>query len=96
MSEQPSTLAQQVANILKDKSISTEDRLKKMKEILPDSIKSKSNIDHDDEDEVNELNVSEQNTYDAKTIKKAAIRNKILNKKKIEERNEPPNKNEGD
>ncbi len=70
MNEDQTKLANEISEILKDKNLSAEERLKKMRAKLEEK---KFNP--------NETKTSSLDTYDNQSIKKAALRNAILNKK---------------
>lgn len=74
MNEDKNKLAAEISEILKDKSLSTKDRLIKMKAILSSKI-----LEANSED-TQVLDEKKHSTYDSKDIKIAAIRNQLLNK----------------
>lgn len=70
MNEDQAKLASEISEILKDQSLTAEERLIKMKHKI-DSQKTSA-----------EINQPPLDTYNSKDIKKAALRNSLLNKKK--------------
>lgn len=70
MNEEQTKFANEISEILKDNNISAEERLKKMRAKLEEK---KINP--------NETKTPNLDTYGSQSIKKAALRNAILNKK---------------
>ncbi|PCJ59488.1 MAG: hypothetical protein COA79_10605 [Planctomycetota bacterium] len=65
-------LAKEISAILTDKNLKSNERVKKMKELLKNNSSKKT-----------QAPVSQEATYSNSDIKKAALRNQMLNKKNI-------------
>ena len=76
MDESQIKLAAEISDILKDQNLSTEERLLKMRSILNPKILENDLATDKEKKEVPPA------TYGNQTIKKAALRNQIINKNK--------------
>ncbi len=70
-------LAKEVAEILKDETLSPDQRLEKMKSVLPETHKNPDGTEQKNTDKT----IVSENTYDSQKLKLAAIRNKLGLKK---------------